>query len=101
MACVNGLCKQFIGLTNKDITLTMLASAEEINMDFDVDKVSKIVENLLSNAFKYAPTQQGRIEVSLCHHNDHVDLVVADNGPASPTLTSNTCLSVSFKASRM
>ena len=81
VACVNGLCKQFIGLTNKDITLTMLASAEEINMDFDVDKVSKIVENLLSNAFKYAPTQQGRIEVSLRHHNDHVDLVVADNGP--------------------
>jgi signal transduction histidine kinase/DNA-binding response OmpR family regulator len=38
----------------------------------------KIVLNLLSNAFKF--TFAGRIEVSLRHRDDHVELAVADTG---------------------
>lgn len=81
VACVRGICKQFTGLTNKDVTLTLLSEAETIFMDFDVDKVEKIATNLLSNAFKFVPDKHRRIDVSLSTQDDSLIMRVSDNGP--------------------
>ena len=48
----------------KDITLKVKAEKEEIELYFDKEKMTKIMANLLSNAFKFTP-EGGEITVSL------------------------------------
>ncbi|MGI6224063.1 MAG: two-component regulator propeller domain-containing protein [Prevotella sp.] len=81
VACVRGVCDQFIGLTDKDVTLTFMSDAEDVTMSYDQDKINKIVANLLSNAFKFVP-EHGRIDVKTSVVEEKtLEISVADNGP--------------------
>ncbi|HEX5658509.1 MAG TPA: ATP-binding protein [Polyangiales bacterium] len=56
--------------------------------EVDIDKVQRVLLNLLSNAFKYAP-EGGSIRVELRdadppRHQKQLELVVADDGPGVP-----------------
>ena len=54
----------------KNITLTFKANVDELQVSFDMDKLEKILFNLLSNAFKFTP-DYGNIHVALnCYDND-------------------------------
>ncbi|GAA4438724.1 two-component regulator propeller domain-containing protein [Pontibacter saemangeumensis] len=54
----------------KNIALTFKPNVEELQVSFDMDKLEKILFNLLSNAFKFTP-DYGNIHVSLnCYDND-------------------------------
>lgn len=54
----------------KNIVLTFKSNVEELQVSFDMDKLEKILFNLLSNAFKFTP-DYGNIHVALnCHDND-------------------------------
>ena len=46
---------------------------------FDADKISKILTNLLSNAFKFTP-KQGRIEVRVDYNDRNCIIKVSDSG---------------------
>jgi len=48
----------------KNVRLFFFSAVKELFMVFDEDKMSKIVMNLLSNAFKFTP-EGGRVDVSL------------------------------------
>ncbi|WP_229969501.1 hybrid sensor histidine kinase/response regulator transcription factor [Pontibacter harenae] len=71
----------------KNITLTFHANLDELQASFDMDKLEKILFNLLSNAFKFTP-EYGSIDVEVnCHDNDSsseglkiVELKVKDTG---------------------
>jgi signal transduction histidine kinase/ligand-binding sensor domain-containing protein/DNA-binding response OmpR family regulator len=68
----------------KNMHLTFSTVTEEIRMNFDEDKVSKIVTNLLSNAYKFTPVG-GNIHVKLSLNNNQANqpmlrVSVADNG---------------------
>jgi signal transduction histidine kinase/ligand-binding sensor domain-containing protein/DNA-binding response OmpR family regulator len=67
----------------KDMHLTFSSVIEEIRMNFDEDKLSKIITNLLSNAYKFTPVG-GNIHVKLMLVNqaNHqmLRVAVADNG---------------------
>lgn len=54
-------------------------SGESIVMDFVPDYASKLVNNLLSNAFKYTP-DGGKIDVKVWRDGKNAFLDVADNG---------------------
>lgn len=61
---VRNICQKFSALaTDKSIKLTFTTYLEELRMDFDSEKLSKVITNLLSNAFKY--TELGYIDVSI------------------------------------
>lgn len=65
VAYVKDICYSFSDLTNKkSITLTFTTAIRELQMEFDKEKVQKIIRNLLSNAFKFTPSG-GKIDVSL------------------------------------
>jgi signal transduction histidine kinase len=49
----------------------------------DREKVQRVFSNLLDNAFKFTP-EGGRIEVSVCHRDSSVEVVVSDSGPGVP-----------------
>jgi DNA-binding response OmpR family regulator len=52
---------------------------ESISIQFDPDKVNKILSNLLSNAFKYTP-DMGSIEVHIYQSDKYVCVSVSDSG---------------------
>jgi len=58
------ICFTFSELAaEKTIKLTYTTYLEELQMDFDPEKMNKIITNLLSNAFKF--TEKGHIDVSV------------------------------------
>ncbi|WP_203295515.1 hybrid sensor histidine kinase/response regulator transcription factor [Luteirhabdus pelagi] len=64
----------------RDQTLTITSDIEELYMDFDVDKLQKIINNLLSNAIKFTP-KSGKIEVFLSQVEQHIfQMKIQDSG---------------------
>jgi two-component system, sensor histidine kinase and response regulator len=50
----------------------------------DPDLLSRVVVNLVGNAFKFAPREAGRVEIGLVSEPDRVRITVTDNGPGIP-----------------
>ncbi len=71
----------------KEVDFRFRADPKTIVTHFDADKLEKIFYNLLSNAFKYAPTG-GQVEFSISlqtgEGQEWVRAVVRDNGPGIP-----------------
>ena len=67
----------------KNVKLLFEKELPEIRMDYDKDKLFKIVSNLLSNAIKFTP-EGGRVIVQLNKKNDHLSLHVKDTGGGIP-----------------
>jgi signal transduction histidine kinase/DNA-binding response OmpR family regulator len=62
---IKGLTMSFESMAErKDITLKIKSSSDEIELYFDKEKMTKIMTNLLSNAFKFTP-EGGQITVAL------------------------------------
>lgn len=61
---VDNICSSFRILANSKVTLGFESTVPKLQMSFDADKVGKIVNNLLSNAYKFTP-DGGFITVSL------------------------------------
>lgn len=61
---VDNICSSFRILANSKVTLAFESTVPKLQMSFDADKVGKIVNNLLSNAYKFTP-DGGFITVSL------------------------------------
>jgi signal transduction histidine kinase len=53
-------------------------------LQVDPDRLTQVLVNLLSNAAKFVPLGQGRVEVSLHCDDDRVTITVQDNGPGVP-----------------
>ncbi len=62
----------------KGVRLEQLGSAAAI-VRGDADRLQQVVWNLLSNAVKFTP-KGGRVDVSVTHDADHVEIVVRDDG---------------------
>lgn len=75
---VNAVCDDAKVIDTKNITLQTDID-EGIFMDMDVLLLTRLVTNLVSNAFNYT-NEGGNIKVSLKAENDKIRLSVADNG---------------------
>lgn len=61
---VREICQSFSSLAaDKSIKFTFTTYLKELQIDFDSEKMNKILINLISNAFKY--TEEGHIDISL------------------------------------
>ncbi len=84
---IKNICSSFVELSEKkNIRLTFYASIEELRMEFDEDKIGKIMMNLLSNAFKFT-NEGGRVEVyvnllpaSVQGQSETLEIRIADTG---------------------
>lgn len=65
--------------TDDSIKLTTEICDGPVMMDFDKDKIMRIVHNLVSNAFKFNHPK-GYVKVVLQQNGDNVELIVADSG---------------------
>jgi len=65
VAYIKDICYSFTELANqKSINFSFSTSISELRMEFDSEKIKKVVYNLLSNAFKFTPNS-GKIEVNM------------------------------------
>lgn len=61
---IKDICQSFSTLSDeRSIRLTFTTWIEELHLDFDTDKMTKILTNLLANAFQY--TVEGSVDVSV------------------------------------
>lgn len=87
IAYIKNVSSSFAELSEKkNIRLTFYSSVDELRMEFDEDKMGKIMMNLLSNAFKFT-NEGGRVEVyvnllsaSAEEQLERLEIRVADTG---------------------
>ena len=81
---IKGITMSFESVAEgKDIPLKVKSSGDEIELYFDKEKMTKIMTNLLSNAFKF--TQYGgNITVSINEGDNAVKIKVKDTGQGIP-----------------
>lgn len=67
---------------NPAISLEIVVENENISLYFDKDVLTMILDNLLSNSFKYTPSGYIRIKVGLCDYDGrkYVEICVCDSG---------------------
>ncbi len=75
---VNAVCDDGEGLDSKNITLKRDIE-EDISMNMDVMLMTRLVSNLLSNAYRYGK-EKGNITVSLKKSEGKIRLSVSDDG---------------------
>jgi len=51
-----------------------------LKADFDEDRIIQVVTNLISNAIKFCPEQNGLIRIAVYDKVDYVQIEVSDNG---------------------
>lgn len=79
VAHLRHIYKAFEGENTKDLEYTFQSSQPNIMMDFDADKITTAVSNLLSNASKFTP-DYGQIALSIDAYPDYVKIKVSDTG---------------------
>jgi signal transduction histidine kinase len=67
----------------KQITIRTMMNSPDLRVNGDAERLQQVAWNLLSNAVKFAKPG-GLVEVTLRKSEDHVELIVADNGPGIP-----------------
>jgi len=67
----------------KFISLNFNSAVDKMNMSLDRDKLEKIINNLLSNAFKFTPSG-GKVSVDLLAELRTVKIKVSDTGTGIP-----------------
>lgn len=65
--------------SSKEQNLKFSSDVASLNMDFDDDKLQKIVNNILSNATKFTP-KGGTITVKISVENQNLIITIADTG---------------------
>ncbi|MEO1627556.1 MAG: ATP-binding protein, partial [Bacteroidota bacterium] len=72
---------------DKGVTLHILPSVSSLSMDYDADKMLRILTNLCSNAIKYTP-EKGHVYISFDQvgeeQMDHLQIRVQDTGVGIP-----------------
>lgn len=90
VAFIKDICYSFTELANrKSINFSFSTSVSELRMEFDPEKMRKVISNLLSNAFKFTPNN-GKIDVTigliqqLNDAKQTLKITVADSGIGIP-----------------
>ncbi len=84
VAYLHYLLESFHSLAaHKNVQLVFEPVIEQLEMDFDEEKIQHIVSNLLSNAIKFTP-REGRVVLSLSIEEQMVCIQVRDTGIGIP-----------------
>jgi Na+/proline symporter/signal transduction histidine kinase len=66
-------------IRNKNITID-LDFKNDIQIDYDEDRIIQVITNLLANAITFCPEENGIIRIALHEKEQHIAIVVEDNG---------------------
>jgi signal transduction histidine kinase len=71
-------------ISERGVRLETDIAVRQAVVEADRDRLLQVVVNLVSNAAKFAPEQDGRVLVRLIHENANLLVRVEDNGPGVP-----------------
>ena len=81
----------------KSIRLSLILNTQAVNVWFDEEKMDKILNNLLSNAFKYTP-RNGEIKVVVSQDKNNWIIEVRDNGIGIPVKLQKEVFKLFYRA---
>ena len=67
----------------QSVTFTRLLPKKEIFIDIDQDKITQVLDNIISNAMKYSP-EGGEIKFYLKELEEKIQVIVTDEGVGIP-----------------
>ncbi len=68
---------------DKNIVITRQITEHPTYVDIDRDKLTQVLDNIISNAMKYSP-EGGNITVTLLHQGHNVRVSISDEGMGIP-----------------
>src|SRR3989338_5446739 len=77
-------CLTAFKTTSQSKEITLVDNSQDIPLQCDFERIIQVINNLLSNAFKFTPQKYGKIEVGAKIDNDSVIFSVKDNGIGIP-----------------
>lgn len=78
---IEGICdsvEDFVKINNMNLVFD--TDTEELIVSFDIEKMERIILNLISNAIKFRKEDNGNIVLTISHEDDYVNIKVRDNG---------------------
>ena len=88
---VNDIVDNFATLSQKRIQMSFIANPKYIYATFDKDKMAKVINNLLSNAYKFTPSEGGEISVNINIRNGYNNLPSSSEEMVSISIADNGC----------
>jgi len=79
IAFLKKIISVYKNVNNKAQEFLFTTNVQELTMDFDDDKLQKIMNNLISNAIKFTP-EKGKIYVDVHKENDRLRITIKDTG---------------------
>lgn len=78
---IEGICESIESfIKSNNMTIVFDTDIEEIIVSFDMEKMERIILNLISNAVKFRKNKNGKITIVISHDNEHINIKVRDNG---------------------
>ncbi|MEN9323097.1 MAG: hypothetical protein RL699_877 [Bacteroidota bacterium] len=71
-------------INNKNIRIQLEGSAQ-LTAEYDQDRLVQVITNLVSNAIKFCPEQEGLIQISVTEKEQQILVYVSDNGKGIAT----------------
>ncbi|MGM7684045.1 cell wall metabolism sensor histidine kinase WalK [Cytobacillus sp. Hm23] len=68
---------------NQYVTFKRQLPDEQITVSIDKDKVTQVIDNIISNALKYSP-EGGQVSFSLRKNVNHLEVIISDEGVGIP-----------------
>ncbi|CEN77507.1 sensor histidine kinase [Paraclostridium sordellii] len=81
---IEGICQSVVDFAKqKNIDVIFDTYVEEKVVCFDLDKMERIILNILSNAIKFSK-DGGLIKIDIRENNDNIEIKISDNGIGIP-----------------
>ena len=77
---IDDICQSFRQLQDKPIQLSFESSEKSLLMSYDDEKMTKIMNNLLSNAYKFTDKGEVRVSLSTVEQSSQLQIQVSDTG---------------------
>jgi Na+/proline symporter/signal transduction histidine kinase len=67
-------------IENKNITIDIISEKNIVKAFYDEDRITQVLNNLISNAIKFCPNQEGSIAIHIKETDKLIEVAVVDNG---------------------
>ncbi|MEF9991940.1 MAG: HAMP domain-containing sensor histidine kinase [Romboutsia sp.] len=82
---VENICQSILSLISiNNMEIVFDTDIEELTVAVDIEKMEKIILNLLSNSIKFRKDAKGKVSVEIYHDNEFINIKVRDNGIGIP-----------------